>query len=239
MILIFKLLLAHFIGDFLLQPSRWVAEKETKKLRAYQLYLHALIHIGLLVVIVWEKDFIKWAFLLGLFHLLIDVAKLYLQKKNSKQIFFFIDQVAHIASIGWVSLLASDTTLFSILTNIEIDYPLLTFAIFLTIPCSISIKNIISHWTPYSGNLHDNSLQSAGKYIGILERLMVFIFVIINQWEAIGFLIAAKSVFRFGDLKESKDRKLTEYVLIGTLLSFGIAIAAGILYLQISNYFNC
>jgi hypothetical protein len=45
--------------------------------------------------------------------------------------------------------------------------------------------------------------------------------------------LAAKSVFRFGDLKESKDRKLTEYILIGTLLSFGIAIASGIVALKL------
>jgi len=37
-------------------------------------------------------------------------------------------------------------------------------------------------------------------------------------------LIAAKSIFRFSDLSRSKDRKLTEYVLIGTLLSYGLAI---------------
>jgi hypothetical protein len=41
-------------------------------------------------------------------------------------------------------------------------------------------------------------------------------------------LLAAKSIFRFGDLKEARERKLTEYILIGTLLSFGIAIATGI-----------
>ena len=67
-------------------------------------------------------------------------------------------------------------------------------------------------------------------YIGILERILVFVFVILNHWEAVGFLITAKSVFRFGDLKESKHRKLTEYILIGTLISFGIAIFVGILY---------
>jgi len=39
--------------------------------------------------------------------------------------------------------------------------------------------------------------------------------------------LAAKSIFRFGDLKEAKDRKLTEYVLVGTLLSFGIALLVG------------
>jgi hypothetical protein len=50
-----------------------------------------------------------------------------------------------------------------------------------------------------------------------------------GYFDAIGFLLAAKSIFRFGDLKEAKDRKLTEYVLIGTLLSFGIALLIGLL----------
>jgi len=54
-----------------------------------------------------------------------------------------------------------------------------------------------------------------------------------GHWEAIGFLIAAKSVFRFGDLKESKERKLTEYILIGTLLSFGIAMITGIIVVKL------
>ena len=44
-----------------------------------------------------------------------------------------------------------------------------------------------------------------------------------------GLLIAAKSVFRFNDLKESNNRKWTEYILIGTLLSFGLAILTGLL----------
>jgi len=77
----------------------------------------------------------------------------------------------------------------------------------------------------------EKSLSQAGKYIGILERLFVFTFIVLNQWAAIGLLITAKSVFRFGDLSKAKDRKLTEYVLIGTLLSFGIAISTGLLYL--------
>ena len=76
---------------------------------------------------------------------------------------------------------------------------------------------------------NDESLSNAGKYIGILERLFVLMFVLAGHWEAVGFLLAAKSVFRFGDLKESKDRKLTEYILIGTLLSFGIAISTALL----------
>jgi hypothetical protein len=92
---------------------------------------------------------------------------------------------------------------------------------------------MLEPWSIKTTDGEQNSLANAGKYIGILERLFVFVFILTNHWEGVGFLIAAKSVFRFGDLKKSKDRKLTEYILIGTLLSFGLAIitALATLYL--------
>ena len=104
--------------------------------------------------------------------------------------------------------------------------------VFLTVPSSIFIKILISIWTPVTvehSKLQTESLVNAGKYIGILERLLVFVFILVDHWEGVGFMIAAKSVFRFSDLAEAKQRKLTEYVLIGTLLSFGIAVLTGIL----------
>ncbi len=76
----------------------------------------------------------------------------------------------------------------------------------------------------------DDSLHDAGKNIGYIECLFIFVFIVLNQWSAIGFLLAAKSVFRFGDLSRARDRKLTEYILIGTLLSFGLAILTGVLF---------
>jgi hypothetical protein len=93
------------------------------------------------------------------------------------------------------------------------------------------MKSIFLKWNISKLTEGNESLKDAGKYIGILERILVFVFVILDHWEAVGFLITAKSVFRFGDLKESKERKLTEYILIGTLISFGIAILIGLLYL--------
>jgi len=95
------------------------------------------------------------------------------------------------------------------------------------------IQALMSNWSKSLHDSNEESLNNAGKYIGMLERLFVFTFVVTGNWEAIGFLLAAKSVFRFGDLKKSKDRKLTEYILIGTLLSFGIAIAIGIMTLKL------
>lgn len=88
------------------------------------------------------------------------------------------------------------------------------------------ISMAMEHWK-LDPEVQEESLKNAGKYIGWLERSLILTLLLFDQWSAIGFLATAKSVFRFGDLSRSKDRKLTEYILIGTLLSYSIAIAIG------------
>ncbi|ROT09690.1 hypothetical protein EEL49_04750 [Muribaculaceae bacterium Isolate-104 (HZI)] len=70
-------------------------------------------------------------------------------------------------------------------------------------------------------------LPNAGKWIGYLERILILTFIFTGNIEGVGFLLAAKSVFRFGELNRAKDIKTTEYVLIGTFASFTIAIMLG------------
>ncbi len=108
--------------------------------------------------------------------------------------------------------------------------------LFITVVSGIVMMVLMSTWSKALNDSNEESLNNAGKYIGMLERILVFTFVVTGNWEGIGFLLAAKSVFRFGDLKESKDRKLTEYILIGTLLSFGMAIVVGMLVLKLIEY---
>src|SRR6056297_964421 len=69
-------------------------------------------------------------------------------------------------------------------------------------------------------------LPGGGRTIGHLERLLVFVLVLAGQITAIGFLVAAKSILRFGSIAD--DRRATEYVIIGTLASFGWAIAVAL-----------
>lgn len=71
-------------------------------------------------------------------------------------------------------------------------------------------------------------LPNAGQWIGYIERILILTFVLIGSIEGVGFLLAAKSVFRFGELNKAKEIRTTEYVLIGTLASFTIAILTGI-----------
>lgn len=229
MILFVKLLLAHLLGDFIWQPGSWVADKEIKKHKSIYLYIHVALHGVLSAILAGEIRFIPYAFLIAVTHGTIDLIKLNFQKKNTKRTWFVIDQIAHILVLIGVVLLYENKNIPAFWTINEF-WILLTGILLLTKPTSILIKTIISIWAPESKiDNKDNSLIAAGNYIGILERLFVFGFILTNHFEAIGFLLAAKSIFRFGDLKEAKDRKLTEYVLIGTLISFGIAILAGLL----------
>ena len=104
--------------------------------------------------------------------------------------------------------------------------------LFIMRPASIFIKIVISRWSPRSspGRIitEVESLENAGQLIGMMERFLILLFILLDRWEGIGFLLGAKSIFRFGDLTEAKDTKLTEYVLIGTLLSFILAIVTGL-----------
>ena len=222
--------MAHLLGDFILQPNSWVADKENKKLKSKYLYLHVLIHTVLSFIFLWNLELWWVAVLVGITHFIIDVCKLSFQNIQTTKKWFFIDQILHIAVIGGVSLYFNEFE-FNFLKNKDF-LKVLMAALFLTSPASIFIKLLLSSWTPVNeqaGSLQTESLSNAGKYIGILERLLVFTFIMVNHWEGVGFMVAAKSVFRFSDLAQAKQRKLTEYVLIGTLLSFGLAVLTGIL----------
>lgn len=224
-----KLILAHLLGDFILQPNSWVVDKESKKLKSGYLYLHVLIHTVLSLIFLWNIQLWWVAALIGVSHFIIDAAKLSFQTVQNKKNWFFADQALHILVIAGISLYHNEFS-FDFVQDFTV-LKILGAALFLTTPASVMIRILLSSWTPApetAGSIQTESLSNAGKYIGILERLMVFTFIVVDHWEGVGFMVAAKSVFRFSDLAQAKQRKLTEYVLIGTLLSFGIAVLTGI-----------
>jgi len=69
-------------------------------------------------------------------------------------------------------------------------------------------------------NQHQNQIDEnqfrTGRVIGFLERIFVFVFILLGQYTAVGFVLAAKGVVRY---PEFGNRSFAEYILIGTLLS--------------------
>lgn len=229
-ILIIKLLIAHIIGDFVLQPDSWVADKKVNKHKSKFLYLHGLIHfLSLLLLLQFDWTYWPYIIIIVVSHLVIDLIKLNLEGRINTKILFLTDQIFHFIVIGIVAYIIDPFTI-----NLEKIYSIESLLFILALLLISFVSSIVMRMIMGKWNLEeddsDDSLESAGKYIGVLERLFVFGFILLNQWSAIGLLIAAKSVFRFGDLSRAKDRKLTEYILIGSLISFGLAILIGLLY---------
>ena len=239
MIVLLKLILAHLIGDFLLQSKKWVAKKEQRKGQSTILYLHALIHGLLVLLLLWDITYWSLALAVTLIHGAIDIIKLYAQRESNKTRWFLIDQALHLVSIiaVWIIWTKPDIDFLELALEPTI-WIFVTALLFITAVSGVIVQVLMTNWSKALNEDSNESLPNAGKYIGILERLFVFVFIITGNWGGIGFLLAAKSVFRFGDLKESKSRMLTEYILIGTLLSFGIATGVALIVKQllIVNY---
>lgn len=226
------LVLAHFVGDFLLQCEAWVNSKKELRHRSPALYLHAGVHtlLSLTALAIFQPVWpfaIAGALLIGGSHLGIDIAKCYLPDKLR---YFILDQVLHLFVIFavWLWLTQPWGELMALSDWLLRPQTLLTLLAYLVItrPLSILIALVMRRWSEQVDNR--GTLADAGARIGILERFLVLTFVLAGEWTPIGFLLAAKSVLRFGDLREDKDRKLTEYVLLGTMLSFALTLMLGL-----------
>lgn len=223
------LLAAHFLSDFTFQSDHMARDKA----RPSTLLLHLLITGATAYVLL--GDFREWRLplLVAATHGLIDLAKVAATKKPGRDLPAFIaDQLAHllvilaISAIDWsaIGLLHpwwKDQNPASYLTVLAF----VAGAIATTKAAGILIAKALPRMLDTDPlELQANSgLNKAGRFIGYLERLLLLIFALTNQLAAVGFLIAAKSVFRFQ--KANEDRRQTEYILVGTLLSFTVGIA--------------
>ena len=223
--LFLSLALAHIIGDFYLQTDKNCQQKESKQFRSWFLYAHAII-IGLLSwMIVPYCNFGVWTLLITVSHFAIDAIKIHCPKGLWS---FVIDQLLHMGILIAISNIykpAKELPLQMIDFSTFFSTPLLILAILLCIkPANILIKLILEKYQVGKSE-SCNNIKNAGALIGNLERMLTIVFVLLGQFEAIGFIVAAKSILRFKDTDTAK----TEYVLAGTFLSFGIAILCGLM----------
>lgn len=221
MMLFVNLLLAHFVSDFLINPP----PRHGYALR----HVHSLIYGLLAWLFVGDPHFWPLALLLSGSHWIIELVRTSASSPTAQDRWFWTGQILRILVLIGVWIYATDIRILDLPAFSDSFHILATAVVLLSWPASSLIKSIISGLYPDMEPPDTSSLANAGSWIGILERWLVFIFIMHGHWDAIGFLIAAKSVFRFGDLKEGRDRGLTEYVLIGTLTSFGVAIVVTLL----------
>ncbi|WP_102796960.1 DUF3307 domain-containing protein [Bowmanella denitrificans] len=242
LLLLLGLLSAHLLGDFFLHPLSWINDRLNRHYRSSKLIWHALVHtlLSWLVLFIWEWTF-GWgpafwqplwlALLLGCSHYVIDLAKSYCPVHTR---YFLLDQCLHLTIILLIAMQLSQSWHWLkccwdwLLTPTHLIV-LIAYLLILR-PSSVLIALLLRNWTL---DVTEGSLPKAGHAIGLLERILILTFTLLEQFAGVGFLLAAKSVFRFGDLTHQKDRRLTEYVMLGTLLSVTISLLLGILTLRL------
>jgi hypothetical protein len=215
--LFFALFTGHLVADFWLQPTSWVNCKRTNGLKSKRLLLHAAL--ASVLPVVFTLQIALWWFIPIIFisHYLIDFAK---TKTSNNLLAFAADQVLHIAVLMALARYASPE---SPLMQNPLFWKFAAGFVLVTTPSGIMIGKFLQTIT----NTESTPLKTnASAWIGIVERILILIFILIEQYQAIGFLVAAKSIFRFSEIQKEGNPK-AEYFLLGTLVSFLAAVIVG------------
>jgi hypothetical protein len=216
--LFLPMLAGHLIADFWLQPSAWVADKRRLGWKSKKLYFHSFASAILPVLFTLRPELWWFSPIIFATHVVIDFLK---SKAKDNILFFFADQILHIAVLASLAFWAGKIILPETLQKFWIyacGFILVTTP--LGILTGMFLKSVIK-----AGSV--SAKLDASAWIGILERILILIFILAGQFSAIGFLIAAKSIFRFNETKEGNNPK-AEYFLLGTLVSFVLALLVGI-----------
>jgi hypothetical protein len=236
--------IAHLLTDYTFQPPLKALEKNELGFRSKFLKWHILLAFVLSWVLSFQWLFVMGALVITLSHWLIDGFKIHLNKSpHLGKYAFFIDQGMHLVIITVVVFLyqrwfhTESLIKFSSCTTIPVIF---AGFLFCSKPANILVKEMLGVFDikVRKTGTEETDLPNAGKLIGIIERWLILVFILINQFEAIGFLLAAKSIMRF----KSDESLKTEYLLTGTLLSFAIAIGTGLLIshlYDIHGFFCC
>ena len=230
-IILFRLIIAHLLSDFILQTDKMV---KNKKWFSKEMFTH----IGIVYLTTALFSFLWWqSILIAVVHYLIDGVKIslkktdYFQKRDTQ--LFIIDQLGHLLTIllVWMWIYPKENNFFDLINNGLNHYNTLVLIIGY-ISVSYPLGHLIGIATSKIGETtsSEEKTDKNGLTIGVFERIIILTFVLLSQYEAIGFLITGKSILRFNSNNENKK---SEYVLLGTMMSYAITIVFGILLKEI------
>jgi hypothetical protein len=233
--ILFQWITVHFLFDFPLQPASWISHKKAKGFASPWLYLHGLLHGTAVWAFTWRLD--TWWLLpvVAISHMMIDAWKV---KRPDTIVYFLVDQLLHLLILFTCYLILYNAWEDAVATAVAVwqhehSWLVIAAVLFNIFPAAFLIQLATQNWRNQliaaDAPIITQSLKDAGRWIGMLERCIILACILAGRYEGVGILIAAKSILRFNDLKGEHSQKQTEYVLIGTLLSFVTGILSGIL----------
>lgn len=255
MLFFWLLLLAHGLADFILQTNAISSAKCKNLWQGYALHGLAVFLCTLAAIHFYGwKGALLAAGLVTAVHLALDwlknigralYAKILKREARPGVQGLLLDQALHILTLLWVWQLVdrpASTTVAGFYTKVLA--PLGQFAGAERVASGLAVYILVAFGGAvlirialdqifYPGYFaHSQGKEvTAGKYIGVLERILILTLTMTGNISAIGVVFAAKSIARFSELSK---KQFAEYYLVGTLLSFLLALAGGILLGQLN-----
>ncbi len=236
---------AHVLGDFLFQSDRVAGNKRNLGVLLQHAFTVAVV--SYLLCGAWRN----WLIPAGVFvaHALIDAVKARVPRQDATS--FLLDQLAHAVSLVVIAVAAASQGLslygVDLLGAVYLKTLILVAGVVLAVFAGgvlvgLFVQPLLTELKQAQQNgdeplsLESRGFEHGGKLIGQLERTLILLFVMSGQPASVGFLIAAKSIFRFGELKEHRHRMEAEYIIIGTLMSFGYGMLVAYLTKSLLAY---
>ncbi len=230
--------LGHLIGDILLQ-GKHLAKSKGQEFGSQ--ILHSVVSTMGSVLCYWVCDPGFWLVYFALFvgHVFIDEIKCKLDRYNSSLKLLVIDQVVHLVFIGllcvavWYQNIIKPEFSYSpffesLSTQVAVNAALILSGGILAVQFGSNlIQKAMAKYVDRGEEACDKiSQNTSGKVIGKLERSIAYLLIISGNTVVVGLLFLAKSILKFDEIKHTKQ---AEYIIIGSLMSFGWAIALGLL----------
>lgn len=243
------LISVHVLGDFYFQTES-VAQRKKEEFK--WVLLHAIIYAAVSTIIIsniMPGLAYTYTLIFVISHGIIDTLKFvvchcrFVKSRAeicSSKNMFVIDQMMHILIIIFITY-STHNSLIEDLFNRQIinffnmigisETLVLCWIIKMLLihkPANIFISNILEKYKPEGQKCSEIKGNNAGRFIGTLERIIMTIFITINQYSVVGLVLTAKSITRYNKIVEEPE--FAEYYLLGTLLSTICAIGVSLLF---------
>ncbi len=224
--MILAMLLAHLVGDYILQWNQLAAWK-SRALAGVTVHCIIVFIVTWLFAMPFQPVWYLVTFI-GVMHYLIDAVQFLTKPKFSPLVRFSLDQLAHFIVIfialglgGYLDLSFVSNFVHGLFQNDQMMVYLVGYA-FLTMPAWVVIKfaayGLVNNSPPEFG---DNN-----KYLGILERVLMATFVILGQFLLVPFVVAPRLAMEWQQINQSEK---TAVYLAEWLVSIAAAVGIGVL----------
>jgi len=237
--ILWRLILAHFISDFVLQ-NRWIVRNKT---HFSGLTVHSLVYFGVALIFLLGQlspQVVALLLILALLHGLVDFLKGKCRSgmQRMEWLLFVLDQGVHGLTLILAAGLISPHDQQVIISLLHYyPYPLvLKYAslMLLTVVAGIHFTDAVLESTLEMDTELDKEQERSSCIIGIAERFLITLAVLVSHYELIAFLIAAKSIIRLPEVRsdhmQRREAYFSNYFLVGTFVSYAWALGIAIVF---------